>query len=252
MPEIALMADHVSDDELFAYLDNAMPAAERAELRARVASDPVLQARLERLRRANQVLEAAFPMPRGAPDRLIQVVEQAFDARTAPPRESVAPGLNWRRLAAAAVGLAIVGTGGYIIGDLTQTPTPISFTRVEPGNSLHAALNSTRSGETATYARGYSVKPILSFQAANGQYCREVEFDHGASASVGILCREDDAWRTIVLIESEGAPDASGGYAPVGDVAVMEIEEAYARLNGGDALSPEAEQAAIASNWNSD
>ncbi len=250
MSEIALMVDHVSDDDLFAYLDNAVPEAERARLESRIAGDPALQARLERLRKANQILEAAFPMPQGAADALIGVVEQGFAARAALRRTN--SNLRWRRLAAAVAGFAIIGAGGYWVGSINQSPSLMSLARVEPGNRLYAALNSTPSGQTAALADGDSVKPILSFQAASGEYCREVEFDHGATASVGVMCREDGAWRVIVLIESEGGPDASGGYATVGDVAVMELEEAYARLNGGDPLSPEAEQAAIASNWNAD
>lgn len=250
MPEIALMADDVSDDELFAYLDNAVPEAERARLETRIAEDSALRARLERLRRANQVLEAAFPMPRSTPDALIHLVDRGFAARAAPRRES--PTVQWRRLAAAAAGFALIGAGGYWVGSINQSPSLMSVTRVEPGNRLYAALNATPSGQTAALAGGDSVKPILSFQAANGEYCREVEFNRGATASVGILCRDDGAWRTIVLIESEGGPDSNGGYATVGDVAVMELEEAYARLNGGDPLSPEAEQAAIVSNWNAD
>ncbi|NJO34194.1 MAG: hypothetical protein HC869_14740 [Rhodospirillales bacterium] len=204
------MVERISDDELFALIDNELTAPRRASLEARIAVDPELKARFDRLRETNATLVAAFPEPSDGADRLVRVVEAGFAKKGSGNLAFSRRSQDWPRFAAAA-GLAIVGVGAFWLVGIQNPQASISFTQVEPGNPLYAAISSTPSGQTARHGEGKFVKPILSFQAENGQYCREIEFDHRQAASIGILCREGASWRTVVLIESEGAPDPAGG-----------------------------------------
>ena len=151
---------------------------------------------------------------------------------------------------AAAIAVLVLGgaSTGFIVGQANQEPQPFHLVEIAKGDPLYAAISDTRSGDEAKLSGNFSVKPILTFQTADGRYCREVELDHRERAAIAITCRSEESWRWIVLQESEG-PRNPNGYATVGDYAAMEIEEVFAKLGGDTPLSLEDEGKLIASKW---
>lgn len=243
MLEFRSMIEPVSDADLNAYLDAALDAAARARIDAELERDASLRARLESLRRVDSLLRDAFPSMGSAP-RFDDLVNTHFDAQRVVALASRRQA--WRAPAAAAATVAIAALGGYWFGAVSNQ-VGSQFVSIEPGATLYAALEYTPSGESVR-ADGDVVEPILTFRASDGRFCREVEFDHGDAASVGIACRGEDSWRMVVLAETEGAPDPSG-YATVGDDAAAAIENAFNHLGSSEPLSPEAEQALISAGW---
>jgi hypothetical protein len=97
------------------------------------------------------------------------------------------------------------------------------------------------SGERTNVAGGQFVA-IASFRTADGDLCREFEFDAADRTTlVSVACRDGAAWDLRLAVVAPSA-DASG-YAPASS---METLDAYLMAIGADApLSAEEEAAAI-------
>jgi hypothetical protein len=241
------MTEPVSDDDLFAFVEGALSEQDRARIEFLLSSDAALRGRLEQVRRAASALKAAFPLPAEEP-RFEQIVEEGFRERER-ARFRTQPAFDWRQPIAAGLALATVaGGGGYWLGHAGSQQPGLDLVSIAPGNPVFAALEGTPSGETMQISADAAVKPILTFQSAEGDFCREVEFDSAQAASVGVACREGGEWRVVVLAATESGPSESG-YATVGEGASVALENVFERLGGGDPLSPEAEQALISSRW---
>lgn len=185
-------------------------------------------------------------MPLPETDRFTRLVESGFAERARPDRPSLVA-TSWAMAAAAA--LAVTGIGGYWYGSANPGVGGSDLMTIAQGDPLHVAISETPSGQVAQLGHGASLTPVLSFQSADGQFCREVEFDSAASAAVGIVCRDDAMWRTVVLMQSNRGAGSGGGFATVGDPPMTGIEDAYARLQGGEPLSLAAERALIDAGW---
>lgn len=237
------MIEPVSDADLNAYLDGGLDAAARLRVDAALQQDASLRTRLEALRRADALLRDAFPPMTSSP-RFDDLVNKHFDAQRVVSLASRRQ--QWRTPMAAAATVAIAALAGYWVGAVNNK-VESQLVSIEAGTSLYAALERTPSGEQASMD-GDVIKPILTFRAADGRFCREVEFDHGAAASVGIACRGEESWRMVVLAETQGAPDPNG-YATVSDDAAAAIENAFEHLGSSEPLSPETERALISAGW---
>lgn len=247
MSESVPMAEPISDDTLFAFVEGALAEEDRARIEALLASDAPLRERLDRVKRAAAALKTAFPLPQ-EDERFSRVVDEGFRARER-ARFSARTAFDWRRPIAAGLALATVaGGGGYWLGQARPEQGGLALVSIAPNDPVFAALEHTPSGASMRISDDVVVKPILTFQSAAGDYCREVEFDSSRAASVGVACRESGEWRIVVLAATEDGP-TDGGYATVGEGASEAIESVFERLGGGDPLSPEAEQAAIRSRW---
>lgn len=250
MSEFTQMTDFVSDDKLHAYLDGEVTDAQRQRIEALAARDENVRARLERLRALAATLKSAYPDPVSGDERFARIVKDGFRGRERARFTRAAP-RDWRQSAVAAIALgAIMGGGGYWLGQSSATGDSMgSIITAKPGSDLFAALETTPSGAIARVAESQTVKPILSFQTANGDYCREVELDIANASSVGIACRRDDAWRWITLVAASAPPSTADGYATVGEGASVIIERTFKDLQSGDPLSPAEERAVMASGW---
>jgi anti-sigma factor RsiW len=115
------------DAGLVAYLDGELPPDERTALEGRLARDPSLRARLERLAEGDRPFREAYDaLGRSAPvDRLTKMLESVSAART---RKAV---VLWPRLrpAAIAAGLALFlggGAAGYFAAAVLSPIAPRS------------------------------------------------------------------------------------------------------------------------------
>lgn len=122
--------------------------------------------------------------------------------------------------------------------------------------ALGGALETTPSSKSAPVAGGWTVTPILTFQARDGRYCREYSASHvGGSAMAGLACRDGGGKWTSIAEAATAAPDevGRGQAAPVGrpatppavDNAVRALED-QSRIS----LGADAEAALIAKHWN--
>lgn len=241
----------LNDELLCAYLDGELAEAERAAFEAALAADPGARLRLERLREADRQLKAAYPLtPTADNDPLAAAIlaHKPGQPFRMPPRAEV-QALNptqrpmrtarwfqrpvWRgalaaSLAAAIVGLVVVNRAGDD----------------QPGGEAArlAALDVTPSGVEARDG-GTVIRPVLSFRADDGRWCRVFEQDHGARE--GLACRDDGGWQLLALEAGDGG--APGELRPAGSNAA--IDQLMSRLGGSDAVDAEQERALIAGRW---
>jgi hypothetical protein len=267
----------VDDERLSAYLDDALSPSERAALERELAADSGARERLESLRRADALARRAFdaPLDEPLPERFRAVLE----GRTADPtraevvaldpvraaqqrgRASVGAGVpsgpstrarrRWRQapvaLAAGLAGVAAFALGWLAApGDAGREAAGFATTFV-PGQPVFATLESTPSG--ARVMDG-AVRPVLTFRAADGRYCREFEMARNGAGAVGVACRSAGGWELEALLRADvGASDTAGGYAPASGHAAAALDAVLDRLGAGTALGADEEDRARAAGW---
>jgi hypothetical protein len=256
------MSEHTSasndDDALSALIDGTLPADQTSALRARMTREPALAARFAAMERANRVVSDAYRavIDEPLPDRVLELLRApearaanvvALDARR---RERVLPA--WFPQAAAA-GIALaVGLGlGFGLGQRSSdSPTASALVAAGPvarGSPLYALLESVPSGERRVLDGAATAEARLTFQAIDGDWCRELMATSPAQSNVALACRRDDGWR----LELVGVADAGGElYRPAG--AESPFQEAVGALLDGEPLEPEAERALLTNGWQGD
>lgn len=236
------MSARVTDEELVAYADGALAPEAAERVRAAVAADPALAARLAALRESGRVLREAFApiAEEPVPARLVAAVLAADAASAAaPPVPANAPRRWWPAAAAAAVAF-VVGLGSGMVlaprdarGPIAVGPAPAALARV---------LEAVPSGEEAQ-AEGLSVRPVAT-HATPGGPCRAVVVAGGAMRAQALACRADDGWmvRAVLALPSgEGFTPASAEHPALAAL--------LAGLGASEALDEAAERAAIARRW---
>jgi anti-sigma factor RsiW len=131
------MVDPAMLDRISAYLDGALPEAERRELEALVATDPAVAAEFEALSRVDAALATGFAEMLAAPVplHLARAIEAAKPEL--PPVASQTTGITWFRSLAASVALLAVGAAGGAV--LTRTLAPVEVAQAAPGWLDHVA-----------------------------------------------------------------------------------------------------------------
>jgi anti-sigma factor RsiW len=126
------LVDPLIRDRISAYLDGALPEAERSELEALVATDPAIAAEFEALSRVDVALATGFADMLAAPVplHLARAIEAAQpEASGSVPRTA---NVTWLRSLAASLVLLAVGAAGGAV--LTRTLlSPVEVAQAAPG-----------------------------------------------------------------------------------------------------------------------
>ncbi len=191
---------------LVAYLDGELRPSVAARVEAALASDGELRAQLERLRRVDGALSAAYDPILECP-----LPALALTGRPAPlpNRLSLARRMTGRLAWAAGLGGLIVGfTAGQIGPSLLTKDEPVAVVAID--SKLPDVLESEPSGSTVAFndlVQGVSgtVRPLSTFITADGKYCRafvaHAMGDKGHLTSRGVACREPSGgWTTRVQV----------------------------------------------------
>ena len=218
----------INDEILCAYLDGALDAPTRAGVEAALDADPGARLRLENMRQADEALRSAFPLPGG--DGFEAMLSDRIRVRS-PVRRTVSRVIPWALAASIA---------GAVVGYLAPRPGAEGLpATINP--ALAAALDSQRSGT----AGAQGVQVLLSFQAADGRYCRLFRAGESQGVGEGLACRQADHWKLAAWDAS--APTASDGYRTAGASAL--VDGAMSALGGSPALSNSEEEIAVARQW---
>jgi hypothetical protein len=267
-----------TDDELLsAWIDGELPTDREAALERRLATDPALALRLERLSEANAALRDAYapvahePLPQAVVDLIGAVTARSqdatLDAGSAAARGATVVDLGarrrprepgtfpWSAALAASVTLAIGAVLGFFIAPQGSSPESgllASTGNVARGSSLHDALETLPSGDTREIAAGLAVTPALSFESRDGGYCRELAIAGSDGSAAALACRRDGGWRVEALGFDEapapGAGPQGGEFRPAGR-ASSAIDAAIDERIAGDPLDAAAESALIGRGW---
>jgi hypothetical protein len=245
-----LMHRNFTDEELGAYLDGGLHPRVRTEIESELAENTELRAQVARVARLNAAVREVIGEVEPAPDKFVRIVNDEFDRREggnviAMRRKTSDRIAQWRTPIAAGLALFVTAAGGYWAGVGSQNNVA-GLSVVASGTPLFSAIETTLSGEAAD-VQGQTLTPVLSFTAADGRACREVEVSAGGEQSTAILCRDAADWRVEILVAS-AAPSGSG-YVTVGDEAGAAVEQVYSRLGGAGAMSADEERAMMARDW---
>jgi hypothetical protein len=160
------------------------------------------------------------------------------------PRRTVTAPAYRPMAAAAALALAVGVAGGFLVSQTmgAQETGGLSIAALDvPG--ISDALDTQPSGERVAIADG-EVATIASFLNADGELCREFEFDRtGRDTVVSVACRTAEGWEPRLAIVAPATDET--GYAPASS---LETLDAYlGAIGAGAPLTPEEEAAALTS-----
>jgi len=233
-----------TDEEIVAYVDDALPADARAAFEARMADDPTLVEEVARHRDTVARVRAAYPAAEeksfdtqalaalGLGDAEVVDMSAAREAR----RAGKGSPLIWSGAIAAAL------VGGILIGRITTPAADIVAARqgqLVAAASLEKALDEQPDGGNGAIRIG------TSFRTAAG-YCRTFL---RADGYAGLGCREDDGWVIPAVVKSRNAEPHSADFRLAGDdfpPALM--AEVDARIVGAP-LSPAQVDQARRAKW---
>ena len=241
----------ITDEQLSAFLDGALPDAEMTAIRTELTTDEALQRRLETLALADDlVLKAssaidAMPLP----DGLVEKIEaSAMKPAGAAPRQSVRASF-WQILQpfmqpqlAATAAIALVA--GFAVAELA-VPDTAPDSRLA-GPEIARILDQETSGENHLLADGSSVTPRLTFTTGDGTYCRQFNVSQSGSQQEALACQSGDGWELAAVVYGK-AVNTAAPYQTASGSGMLDtlIDD----MIDGMPLSRQEEQRAIAADW---
>lgn len=251
------MSEKISKQQIAAFVDGTLDAAEAARVAEALAQDADAQAYAADVARANRLLREAFdaPMAEPAPAVLRETILQ--------PRRAAAPaGLvdlaraSWRRrpafqmALAASVALVLgAGLGTLLLPQRSQQPAPLAALGPAAEESpLHAALEQLPSGASSDAG----VQPMLTFRDAAERICREFEV-MGAMPDrleFGIACRSAQGrWDVEIVVSAPTAAVGPEGYRPASGPGADALDAMLDALGAQPALTATEESDLLRRGW---
>ena len=238
------------EEQLSAYLDGELEAAERDRLLAALEKDNELRRLAELLRQNDERLRAASRslVRDEVPERFVRLFGKEAERDRPVPSVPASAGqasnynrrLTWRLGSAMAASLAI----GLLLGS--------EFAR---GGSdglmsapLEAGLDHAVSGTEFKLASGEQLAPRLTFARKGGGYCRQFQLKSKSATASGIACRSDGDW-TLEALMPGSRPSASDGYIVAEGSSDPRLDDLIDSLREGDPLDPAAEAELIRRDW---
>lgn len=228
------------DDELLSRLiDGECSTDERLDLEVRLATDSALRARLEELKSNDAIFRAVV-------ERQDSTVNSTVAERVAKHKVRVdrkpLPAYKFAMAATVLLATAVVTVNSLWKSPLSDTP------------QIDAALAQALSTEPSS-AEGWNklddereLRVVLTFPAADGQWCREFMLASEASHWRGVACKDSESWVTQV-IGREVFLEQQGGYRTASAETSSPIEQFIDQTATDIALSADQEAALIARDW---
>lgn len=242
-------------EQLMAYADGELPAAEAARIREAAQHDAALAQRIAGFTRTGRALSASFAgkLAEPVPEHLLALL--AAPAEQSPRVQSLRPakkplvpeGSRWWPMAlAAGIALAIGLSINLPRGTSTEPAGLLLAGLPADAAGVSKLLDITPSGEPATLQvaqQQYELLPTASYRSAGGQWCREFtasDVTHGGE-TYALACREEGRWAVqLATAASHVGALQDEGYFPAG---------AEPAGSARKVLDSAAERAAIAAGW---
>ncbi len=263
----------LTDEILSAYLDSELPAEEMDRITDEIASDPVLALRLEEMRNSDAWLAGQFAAVDNKPirahtlDLISQFSREQNSKKEEGPEQSnvialkprdrwaaVTNSVSWGQAIAASIVLFVGIGAGMQFGGKSSTDgfaTLQTAGLISPASPLYDVLETTPSlTRVGLDDDDASAAAVISFETANGIYCRELQVSTKASHSRSIACRSGDDWLIKATVASAGpAPVGTSDFIPASTAGNQLIDQTIMTLMKGDALSSVDENQLIVRNW---
>jgi hypothetical protein len=248
----------IEDRDIQAFIDGELAPDEAARIRAAIADDVLVAARVERERRLRASIRGAFDpvLHEAVPDRLQALLRASVpdDLETSAPTRGVdAPTVialrrpepklrGWRAPAyALAASLAVLAVSMWLRpdrGDLQMQPAGLLA-----GGELERALD--RSLASVGEADG-SVAIGLTFRDSDGRICRSFA-RRSAPSLAGLACREGGQWQLAMLSDAGAAGE--GDVRQAAAAIPPELQAAIDERLAGEVFDAQQERAAREAGW---
>ena len=205
----------ITDEQLSAYLDGELNTAEMQAIESELAASAELSARMEALRATNDAAKAYFLQPdeTPVPDALLQMIQTQPLPQTNEDKESedkaddnVIPLRKKVKTAGPRIPMATWGIAASLVLGLT-----LMF-QYRPDGAIDAGLNqfadTALSGEIHDGGERRT-ELAMSFENADGDFCREIIQHTPESSRTLIACGEPGDWHWQVMPETQGYQTAS-------------------------------------------
>lgn len=250
---------NINDEHISAFLDGELEAHEMAAMRAVIAEDEAVAARIEAFAAVDASLKQRYsaiddrPMPEGLM-AMIQAAGATTHAKvSAKPTAQVIELSRWQRtkqqvqehFAVAASVALMLGVGlGYFASPFATQPSTL-----ESKGWQHVAqhLNDAPSGELRELGSGAAIKVQLSFKGQDGALCRQYyqQSADATQASDNVACNYGGQWQLTARVPT--AIKQQGTYATASKSAA--IDRVLDSIMADSPMSFEQEQRAIAKQW---
>ncbi len=246
-----------TEEQLSAYLDGELPDELMAAVKAAVTDDPKIAERVSALDMADQSVKAAYGdiADEPIPAEILALLDDEPVTNNVVPfraRISTFSVSKWAAPLAATLAMMIgltVGRGTLVAsGDSGALYAQLTGT-ITTSSPLYDVLESRPSAVEVRFNNDadIAIKPTLTFQTVDGQYCREFQAQSKASALRGVACRSETNWNILTLNQAErydveGYQTASGTSAEI-------VNQIIDTIISGDPLSSEDENKLIMLGW---
>jgi hypothetical protein len=218
------------------HLDQELDDDTTFRLEQRLSAEPDLQDALNRLGNLDNRLRQAYAGTDKAPKHILDMLRPT-------PANVVAFPQRRRPAWQYAVAASLIAAAGLVLAPQWQAPATTA-------PSLASVLETTPSMADGwkALADGREMRPVLSFKAVDGTWCREYLVALEGAAEHGVACRDDGRWNTRVLAPTSIPGDASD-FRPAGAGDSDVVTNYLAEKAEGIALNAAAEKSIISSNW---
>jgi hypothetical protein len=267
----------ISDQRLSAFMDGELTAEEHAEIEKLLETDSELQDRLQRFQGADEIAVSMIkeideaPMP-AAVTALLSTPENTAPSQPNPPERwrNKRPGGLFQRpvlfskLAPIALAASLLLMIGLLVGrhSLSFVAPPLNSNivvaeaaqTIDPDSLLFQALENGPSAIAVSDDNGASITPLLTFQTAQGSWCREIIIADGgepqrAAPMRALACKNGSDWQLEIAMIDEAIPSSLGNYRPATSAGSSEFDAYINDKISGDPLSADAEQSLIENGW---
>lgn len=253
----------IDDATLSAWLDGALERDQFESVQKALESSPDLQQRLNVMLLNERTIKKHYcqmaterPVPQAILTMLDSGIEHSSKSWLSVFKDWLAelhfgPGLVAAGVAGALVVGALIGQQALFEGTYVSSVASVEWPRIDEEHDWYALLESTGSGEKRALPGNQFGLVTLSYQNAEGAWCRQFEVhkmdqEEGTAA---VACRRDGQWQ-IELAQRVEQPAAEHGHFEVAGAAERAALDAYIMQNSqGDAIVGEAESALISRGW---
>lgn len=257
----------ISQETLYAYVDNELDPAKSAQVEAAMAADPELASMIEEQRALRALLGSAYApvLDEPIPQRLMSAAKELptmpkikgkvimlASARASKkaaeqdkPRDKIANDWSWKHWGGMAACLALGLIAGHSAWIVTATDDIVNQggQMVARGQLAQALSTQLASAQTAEAP----VKIGLSYLSDSNEYCRS--FTVMSAGTDGLACRRGNEWVLRVLEQTKPKPSDGANLrmaaSPV-PAAVLKVVDEQIQ---GSPFDAEAEKAAMSKGW---
>jgi hypothetical protein len=235
----------IDPEKLMAFVDGELDDAERHEVEQAIATDPALQAEVERQRRLKSAVADHYgPIAaQDIPERLRAMLaahpntphEKVASLAEARARRRPLPG--WQSLGAIAASLVVGVIAGQLLLRGGAHPIGTRNGKLIAQDGLAEALETQLASTPPAMAQ---TRIGLTFMDTQGRPCRTFE----SRAFAGLACRGDGQWEMVMTSATETGGQPT--YRQAGSSPVMETAQ---RIMASEPFSAKAERAAVQGGW---